>query len=104
MTNLHKIFRVIYPAKEPNEIIREYNVPRVLNLQIRLTNDGWFVATVPELPGLITQAQSQQELLHMVNDAVLTYFDVPKRDADIVYDKMNINGMEVQYNAQLKTA
>ncbi|MEK7651938.1 MAG: type II toxin-antitoxin system HicB family antitoxin [Patescibacteria group bacterium] len=75
-----------------------------MHLQIRLTKDGWFVASVPELPGLITQAQTQHELLDMVNDAVLTYFDVPKRQADIIYDQLNIQGVPaVQYEAQLRT-
>ena len=102
---LHKIFRALYPARNPEELFREYNVPRTLNLQIRLTQDGWFVATVPELPGLITQAQSQHELLDMVNDAVLTYFDVPKRQADIIYNQLNIPGIPtIQYEAQLRTA
>src|SRR3989344_9463681 len=90
---LHKLFRAIYPAKNPQELIAKYNIPRTLNLQIRFTQDGWFVATVPELPGLITQARSQEELLDMFNDAVLTYFDVPKREADIVYDRLNMEGM-----------
>jgi len=101
----HKIFRALYPARNPEELFREYNVPRTLNLQIRLTQDGWFVATVPELPGLITQAQSQHELLDMVNDAVLTYFDIPKRQADIIYNQLNIPGIPtIQYEAQLRTA
>lgn len=102
---LHKLFRAIYPATNPQELIEKYNIPRTLNLQIRFTQDGWFVATVPELPGLVTQARSQQELLDMINDAVLTYFDVPKREADFVYDQLAIQGVPaVQYKAQLKTA
>jgi predicted RNase H-like HicB family nuclease len=70
---LHKIFRAVYPQRRAEDIIREYNIPRTLHLQVRLSEDGWFVATVPELPGLVTQAQSRQELLEMINDAVLTY-------------------------------
>jgi predicted RNase H-like HicB family nuclease len=103
METIHKIFRAIYPAKASEDIIREYNLPRTLHLHIRFA-DGWFAASVPELPGLITQAQSQRELLDMVNDAVLTYFDVPKRQADTVYNQLNFQGMPViQYEAQLRT-
>ena len=102
---LHKLFRAIYPARHPQELIERYNIPRTLNLQIRFTQDGWFIATVPELPGLVTQARSQQELLDMVNDAVLTYFDVPKREADFVYDQLSFQGVPVvQYQAQMKVA
>lgn len=101
----HKIYRVIVPQRHPEEIIQQYHIPRILHIQVRLTEDGWFVATVPELPGLVTQAQSQRELLTMVNDAVLTYFDVPKREADIVFDKLQIEGMDaVQYEGQLRAA
>ncbi len=104
-TIFHKIYRLVIPQRHPEEIIRQYHIPRALNIQIRLTEEGWFVATIPELPGLVTQARSQQELLEMVNDAVLTYFDVPKREADIVFDKLKIEGMgEVQYEGQLRTA
>jgi len=101
---LHKLFRLIYPAKNPAELVEQYHIPRTLNLQIRFTEDGWFVATVPELPGLLTQARSQEELLDMINDAVLTYFDVPKREADFVYDKLSVQGRTVEYKAQLRAA
>lgn len=102
-TIFHKLYRLVIPQRHPEEIIRQYHIPRTLNIQVRLTGDGWFVATVPQLPGLVTQAQSQQELLAMVNDAVLTYFDVPKREADIVFDKLQIEGLgEVRYEGQLR--
>lgn len=102
---LHKIYRSVYPQRHPEDIIKQYNIPRTLHIQVRLTEDGWFVVTVPELPGLMTQAQSRQELLEMVNDAVLTYFDVPKREADIVFDKLQIDGIgAIQYEGQLRTA
>ncbi len=105
MTTLHKIYRAIYPAKDSEDLIREYHIPRTLNLQVRLTKDGWFAASVPELPGLITQAQTQEELLSMVNDAVLTYFDVPKSQADMVYNQLKFTGVPVvQYEAQLRAA
>ena len=42
------------------------------------TSDGFF-AEVKELPHCHTQAKTFHELVEMVNDAVLTYFDVPER-------------------------
>lgn len=87
---LKKLFRVAFPHKDPVAIKREYHLPDSLNWTIRLSPDGWFVATSKELPGLVTQAKSQEELLEMINDAVLTYFDVPKRDADVVYNQLKL--------------
>jgi len=98
-----KILRVIYPHKNPVVIKREYNLPDALNLRIELTQDGYFVATCPELPGLVTEANSYQELVEMVNDAVLTYFDVPRKEADIIYDTFNLGGKVIQYEGKLQT-
>jgi len=78
-------------------------MPDSLQLSVKLTPEGWFVVTSPELPGLITQAESREELIEMVNDAVLTYFDVPKRYADIVYDQLKIGGETIQYKGELAT-
>jgi predicted RNase H-like HicB family nuclease len=65
--------------------------------------NGWLTVSSPQLPGLVTQAQSQSELVEMVNDAVLTYYGVPKREADIVYDKFNLGDQVIQYQAKLQT-
>ena len=99
---LHQIFRTIYPHKNPRAIKREYGLPENININVRLT-DGWFIVSSPELPGLITQARNQQELIEMINDAVLTYFDVPKREADIVYDRFTVGDEVIQYHAKLQT-
>ena len=77
--------------------------PIKLTFRYKISADGWFVVTSPDLPGLVTQARSQSELIEMVNDAVLTYFDVPKTKADIVYDQFNLGGELVQYQGQLQT-
>jgi predicted RNase H-like HicB family nuclease len=98
-----KVFRSIYPSKDPVEIKRRYNLPDAIILNVRL-EDGWFIVSSPELPGLVTQARSQEELVAMVNDAVLTYFDVPRREADVVYDRLVDNsGQLIQYQAKLQT-
>ena len=39
----------------------------------------------------------------MLNDAILTYFDVPKREADVVYDRVTVGDQVIQYRAQLQT-
>ena len=93
----------MYPHKNSAAVKREYGLPESLNLQVRLTSDGWFVVQSPDLPGLITQAQNQEELIEMVNDAVLSYFDVPRREADIVYDQFTLGDQIIQYKGKLQT-
>jgi len=99
----HKIFRLIYPHKDSALVKKEYRLPNSLSLNFHLTPDGWFVVTSPELPGLVTQARDHQELIVMINDAVLTYFDVPRKDADIIYDKVTYGNQEIHYKAKLQT-
>ena len=98
-----KAFRFLYPHKNPMLVKREYGMPETLNLNIRLTEDGWFVVTSSDLPGLITQARNHQELIEMFNDAVLAYFDVPRKEADIVYDRLNMGNQVIQYRAKAQT-
>ncbi|MCX6784718.1 MAG: type II toxin-antitoxin system HicB family antitoxin [Candidatus Komeilibacteria bacterium] len=101
---INKLYRFIFPQAHPADIKRKYNLPDSITLNVELTKDNWFVAESPDVPGLFTQARSQEELLDMVNDAVLTYYNVPKREADYVYDRLNIGDQVVRYHAQLKTA
>ncbi len=97
------VFRWVFPQEDAADIKREYHLPEVMNFSLRVTGDGWFVLTMPDHPGLITQAKSQDNLLEMVNDAILTYYDVPKRKADIVYDRLAIGDTVIQYQGQLQT-
>lgn len=97
----YRLFRWVFPHKPSAEVLRKYNIPVNISLQIQLTPDGWFCATAKELPGLITQAKSQQELVVMINDAVLTYFDVPRREADIIYDRITVGEKTIQYEGKL---
>ena len=89
---LNKIYRSLIPAQEETVVKRQYGIPNKINLNLEL-KDGCFVITSPELPGFITQARNSEELLDMVNDAVLTYYDVPKRVSDFVYNKIDVHGI-----------
>ncbi len=94
MLNLvfNRIFRFFYPAQSPEEIRAKYNIPNKLNIHVELIKDGYFVLTCKELPGLITEARDGKELIYMFNDAVLTYYGVPKRMGDIIHREMKIDG------------
>ncbi len=89
---LNRIYRFIFPAQEEGAVRKQYGIPNKINLNLEL-KDGCFVITSSDLPGFITQARNTEELLDMVNDAVLTYYDVPKRASDFVYNKIDIHGM-----------
>lgn len=102
-SKLYKLFRSLFPHQDPSTIKRKYGIPDTVTLTVRVTANGWFVATSKELPGLVTQAKSQEELVQLVNDAVLTYFDVPKKEADIVYNQLSLGDQVIQYSGQLET-
>lgn len=101
--SIDKIIRLFLPTLNPQEIKREYKLPETINFTLKMTPDGWFVVTIPDHPGLITEANSHQSLVEMINDAVLTYYDVPKRKADIVYDRFDVGNAVIQYQGQLQT-
>ena len=95
------IFRLLFPQKDPMYIKREYNIPDTLNWKIELNRNG-LVATSESLPGLVTNAKNPEELLEMINDAVLEYFDVPKKDSDYVFDSLNLAGQGTVFLKQAK--
>ena len=94
------ILRLIFPQKDPREIMSEYNIPDRIDWKVQLNRQG-LVATSKDLPGLVTNADNPEELLEMMNDAVLEYFDVPKLESDYVFDTLNLAG---QGNITLKQA
>lgn len=102
---LHTIYRFFIPQQNPIDVKRKYGIPDKLEWSIEITPDGWFVAECKNLPGIYTQAQSKKELLDMVNDAVLTYFSVPKRESDYIFNEFRLANDEViRYEAELQTA
>jgi len=88
---LDKLFRSLYPAHHPVDIVRQYHIPPQIRFKFQSKN-GWIIATSDNLPGFITEARNPQELLEMINDGILTYFDVPRRVGDVVHDQMTIDG------------
>lgn len=89
---INSLIRLFYPAKSPQEIQKEYGIPGNFSVKIRFTKDGYFVLTCPQLPGLITEAKDGKELIKMFNDAVLNYYDVPKRVGDVINNVLTIDG------------
>src|ERR1035437_1875459 len=95
---LNKIYRFFCPARDLEEIRRIYNIPEKIEFQFELQSNGWMVLTSEQLPGLITEGRNPQELLEMFNDAVLTYFNVPKSESDFVFPPISLAGIgDVSY-------
>lgn len=42
---------------------------------VRRDEDGYYAATVPELPGCHTQAKSLDELISRIKETILLYFE-----------------------------
>ena len=95
------LFRFFFPQKDPNCIKKEYNIPDKISWEIRLNKRG-LVAVSKELPGLVTNADNPEELLEMMNDAVLEYFDVPKLKSDYIFDTLDLDGRGTVCLKQLK--
>lgn len=87
----NKLLRLIYPAQQPIDLARNYNIPHQMRFNFQ-TKNGTIIATSDDLPGFVTEAKDAKELFEMINDGILTYFDVPRRVGDIVHDHMTIDG------------
>jgi predicted RNase H-like HicB family nuclease len=88
----NKIYRLFYPAKSIKQLKNDYNIPSSFNAHIRFTKDGYLILTCDELPGFITEGKDGKKLLENFNDAVLTYYDIPKKEGDIVHNQLDIDG------------
>lgn len=58
--------------------------PSELEVRVRRSEDGGFFAEILTFPNVITEADTFSELIDMVNDAVLTYFEVPNQYVSFV--------------------
>ncbi len=53
--------------------------PSSIKVSISRAENGDFLAQIHTFPGIFTEGRSFSELMEMVNDAVRTYFEVPKK-------------------------
>ncbi|PIP17082.1 MAG: hypothetical protein COX44_01840 [Candidatus Portnoybacteria bacterium CG23_combo_of_CG06-09_8_20_14_all_37_13] len=58
--------------------MRNYN----FKVLIRKDNNGYFVASVPALPGCHTQAKTYEELLLRIKEAIELCLEVSEKDRD----------------------
>lgn len=58
--------------------------PKEIAVRMHRSEDGGFFAEILTFPGIITEAETFSELIEMVNDSVITYFEVPEKYAPFV--------------------
>ena len=67
-------------TKDKKEIYRLRALfPDKVGVRVRRSKDGGFSAEVTAFPGVFTEADTFSELMGMINDAVMTYFEVPAK-------------------------
>ena len=55
--------------------------------------DGYYIATVPELPGVITQAQSIPEIFPRVKEAIEVYLEALEDDKNEIQEEIKLVGV-----------
>ena len=53
--------------------------PEKITVGVRRSEDGGFYAEILLCPGCFTEGDTFSELIEMVNDAMMTYLEVPER-------------------------
>lgn len=63
------------------EVLNAYKwrIPDKLDVSIKPSKDGGYIAYVKNLEGCVTQGDTGQELFEMVNDAMLVYLEIPQQ-------------------------
>jgi predicted RNase H-like HicB family nuclease len=86
---------VVLPYNHPRR--REKSVKREYAVIYQTIEDGWIMATVPELPGAVTQGRSLSEARQMIKEAVelllQSYRDNAVKDAlgNAIWDTLTID-------------
>ena len=62
---------------------------------IERDEDGYYVASVPELPGCHTQARNLNELINRIKEAIKLYLEVKGLEKEVKTDFIGIQIIEV---------
>lgn len=63
------------------KVLAKYKLPKKVKVVVQKTREGGFMVEFSDLPGCFTQVEDLSQLGENITDAVLTYFDVPRREA-----------------------
>ncbi len=67
---------------------------RTFSLVVEMDEDGFYVASVPELPGCHTQAKTLDELVKRAREAIQAYLEV-KKDIETEMKFVGVQMLEV---------
>lgn len=56
----------------------KWKLPEKLDVALQKAEEGGFNIIIKTFPGCFTQANDEKEVFEMVNDAVLTYLEIPE--------------------------
>ncbi|MCL4406172.1 MAG: type II toxin-antitoxin system HicB family antitoxin [Patescibacteria group bacterium] len=56
----------------------KWRLPQELQVSLKKSADGGYIAFVDNVPGCVTQAETGQDLFTQVNDALYTYYEIPE--------------------------
>lgn len=62
---------------------------------IEKDEDGYYVGSVPELPGCHTQARTLDELTKRIEEAIKLYLETEKGAADVTAEFVGVQVVEV---------
>ncbi|MEA1904606.1 MAG: type II toxin-antitoxin system HicB family antitoxin [Candidatus Hadarchaeota archaeon] len=68
---------------------------RKFNIVIEKDEDGYYVGSVPELPGCHTQARTLDELTKRIEEAIKLYLETEKGAADVTAEFVGVQVVEV---------
>jgi len=66
-----------------------------LSVIVERDADGWYVATVPELPGCHTQAKTLDDLMTRIRESVDLYYEVEGFETDYQREFIGVQFLEV---------
>jgi predicted RNase H-like HicB family nuclease len=75
-TRIGTLDATTYPLPEGKDLIIQ--IKRKFGILVEKDGDGYYVASVPTLPGCHTQARSLEELLERVKEAIEAYLEAEK--------------------------
>ena len=73
--------RMVKLKRKEIEKVKQLRVlfPREIKVHVHRSQDGGFVAEVLDYPGCITEGDTLSALIDMVNDAIYTMLEIPKK-------------------------
>lgn len=70
---------------------------RTFDVVVMEDMDGWFVASVPALPGCLTQGETREEALENIKEAIALFLeDEEEQDALFLFRSVSLASVSVE--------